>query len=146
MQVSNLAQLLRDEHSELISDAQIACVMPNGVPEALGIESVVGARDLCGMYLSRTVETAVLDPGFVADLDAGRVKGRSMILVDDGVETGTAAKVCGDWLNSLGVLELVLAVPVCSRTAMDQLHFLFSNIATDQAPLGARSPAWHHGF
>ena len=67
-----------------------------------------------------------------------------MILVDDGVETGTAAKVCGDWLNSLGVLELVLAVPVCSRTTMNQLHFLFSNIVTDQAPLGARSPAWHY--
>ena len=72
-----LGSLLRDEHSELISDAQIACVMPNGVPVALGIESVVGARDLCGMHLNRTVETAVLDPGFVADLDAGRVKGRS---------------------------------------------------------------------
>ena len=57
-----LGSLLREEHSELISDAQIGCIMPNGVSVALGIESVVGARDLCGIHLSRTVETAVLDP------------------------------------------------------------------------------------
>ena len=139
-----LGSLLREEHSELISDAQIACVMPNGVPVALGIESVVGARDLCGIYLSRTVETAGLDPGFVAEFDAGRVKGRRVILVGDGVKTGSAAKVCGDWLNSMGVLELVLAVPACPRTAMNQLQFLFSNIVTVQAPLGARSLPWHY--
>ena len=36
-----LGSLLRDEHSELISDAQIACVRPNGF-RALGIESVWG--------------------------------------------------------------------------------------------------------
>ena len=139
-----LGSLVREEHSELISDAQIACVMPNGVPVALGVESVVGVRDLCGFHLSRTVETVVLDPSFAADFDAGRVKGRRVILVDDGVETGTAARVCGDWLKSLGVLELVLAVPVCPRTAMNQLQFLFSSIVTVQAPLGARSLAWHY--
>ena len=139
-----LGSLLREEHSELISDAQIGCIMPNGVPVALGIESVVGARDLFGIHLSRTLETAVLDSGFVADFDAGRVEGRRVILVDDGVETGTAAIVCGEWLKSLGVLELVLAVPVCPRTAMNRLQFLFSSIVTVQAPLGARSLAWHY--
>lgn len=135
---------MRDEHSVLISDAQIACVRPNGVPIALGVESVMGARDPCGIHLSRMVETAVLDPGSVADFDAGRVKGRRVILVNEGVETGTAAKVCGDWLKSLGVLELELAVPVCTRTAMNQLQFLFSSIVTVQAPLSARSLAWHY--
>ena len=131
-----LGSLLREEHSELISDAQIGCIMPNGVP--------VAARDLFGIHLSRTLETAVLDSGFVADFDAGRVEGRRVILVDDGVETGTAAIVCGEWLKSLGVLELVLAVPVCPRTAMNRLQFLFSSIVTVQAPLGARSLAWHY--
>lgn len=139
-----LGSLLREEHSELISDAQIGCVMPSGVPVALGIESVVGARDLCGIHLSRTQETAMLDPGFVADFDARRVEGRRVILVDDGVETGTAVTICGQWLKSLGVLELVLAVPVCPRTAMNQLQFLFPRIVTVQAPLGARSLAWHY--
>ena len=42
------------------------------------------------------------------------------------------------------MLELVLAVPVCPRTAMNQLQLLFSSIVTVQVPLGARSLAWHY--
>jgi predicted phosphoribosyltransferase len=139
-----LGSLLREEHSDLISDALIACVMPNGVPVALGIESVVGARVLFGLHLSRTSETATLDPEFTENFDASWVYGKRVVVVDDGVETGTAAGVCGTWLTSLGVKELLLAVPVCPRTAMHQLQFLFPRIVSVQAPLGARSLAWHY--
>jgi predicted phosphoribosyltransferase len=139
-----LGSLLREQHSELITDALIACVMPNGVPVALGIESVVGARELFGIPLTRTSETVVLDSDFLATFDENLVKGKRVILVDDGVETGTAATICGQWLRSLEVAELVLAVPVCPRTAMNQLQFLFADIVSVQSPLGARSLAWHY--
>ncbi len=139
-----LGSLLREEHADLISDALIACVMPNGVPVALGIESVVGVRELFGMHLSRTGETAVLDPDFSSGFDQSLVEGKRVILVADGVETGTAATICGQWLRSLGVTELVLAVPICPRTAMNHLQFLFSSIISVQAPLGARSLVWHY--
>ena len=139
-----LGSLLREQHRDLITDALIACVMPNGVPVALGIESVVGARELFGIRLTRTCETVVLDPDFAPSFDESQVKGKRVILVDDGVETGTAAMICGKWLTSLGVNELVLAVPVCPRTAMNQLQFHFTNIVSVQSPLGARSLAWHY--
>jgi predicted phosphoribosyltransferase len=139
-----LGSLLREQHSDLISDALIACVLPNGVPVALGIESVVGARELFGIQLMRTDESVVLDPDFLSSFDKSLVEGKRVILVDDGVETGTAAKMCGQWLTSLNVSELVLAVPVCPRTAMNQLQFLFTDIVSVQSPLGARSLAWHY--
>jgi predicted phosphoribosyltransferase len=139
-----LGSLLREQHSELITDVLIACVMPNGVPVALGIESVVGARELFGIQLTRTGETVVLDPDFLSSFDENLVNGKRVILVDDGVETGTAATICSQWLRSLEVAELVLAVPVCPRTAMNQLQFLFTGIVSVQSPLGARSLAWHY--
>jgi predicted phosphoribosyltransferase len=139
-----LGSLLREQHPELLTDALIACIMPNGVPVALGIESVIGARHLFGIPLTRTVETAVFDPDFRSNFDGSLVKGERVILVDDGVETGTAATLCGQWLKSLGVADLVLAVPVCPRTAMNQLQFLFANIVSVQSPFGARSLAWHY--
>ena len=139
-----LGSLLREQHLDLIADVLIACIMPNGVPVALGIESVVGARDLFGIQLTRTGETAELDPDFRSNFDENLVKGRRVILVDDGVETGTAATICGQWLRSLGVVDLVLAVPVCPRTAMNQLQFLFANMVSVQSPFGARSLAWHY--
>lgn len=139
-----LGSLLREQHSDLITDALIACVMPNGVPVALGIESVVGARELFGIPVSRTGETAELDPDFRSSFNESLVNGKRVILVDDGVETGTAATICGQWLKSLGVADLMLAVPVCPRTAMNQLQFLFANIVSVQSPFGARSLAWHY--
>lgn len=139
-----LGSLLREEHSDLIHDALIACVMPNGVPVALGIESVVGARDLFGIHLSRTTQSVILDPEFTENFDVSLVEGKRVIMVDDGVETGTTAMVCGTWLTSLGVNELVLVVPVCPRTAMNQLQFLFPKIVSVQSPLSARSLAWHY--
>jgi putative phosphoribosyl transferase len=139
-----LGSLLREQHSDLITDALIACVLPNGVPVALGIESVVGVHDLFGIPLTRTGETVVLDTDFLATFDESLVHGKRVILVDDGVETGTAAMMCGQWLKSLVIAELVLAVPVCPRTAMNQLQFLFTNIVSVQSPLGARSLTWHY--
>ena len=139
-----LGSLLREQHSDLLTDALIACVMPNGVPVALGIESVVGVRELFGIQLTRTDESVVLDPDFLSNFDENLVNGKRVILVDDGVETGTAATVCGHWLRSLEVAGLVLAVPICPRTAVNELQFLFTNIVSVQSPLGARSLAWHY--
>ncbi len=139
-----LGSLLSEKHPNLIADALIACIMPNGVPVALGVESVVGTRELFGIQLIRTSETVVLDADFTSDFDRSLVKGKRVILVDDGVETGAAATIVGQWLRSLEVAELVLTVPVCPRTAMNQLQFLFANIISVQAPLGARSLAWHY--
>lgn len=124
---------------ELSSDCILAPIMPNGVPVALGIESVVGLRDLVPVHVNRTdagVEVLGCDLGSDA---AGRV----VIVVDDGVETGTAARAVGAWLKDRGVVESVLAVPVCPRTATNNLQFLYGSIISVNAPLGTQALSWH---
>ena len=43
------------------------------------------------------------------------VTGRIVVLVDDGVATGSTARAALRWLRARGAGPLVLAVPVCSR-------------------------------
>lgn len=43
------------------------------------------------------------------------VRGRTVILVDDGIATGATAKVALEWLRRAGAAELLLAVPVAPR-------------------------------
>lgn len=124
---------------ELPSDCILAPIMPNGVPVALGIESVVGLRDVVPVHVVRTdagVQVVGCDLGSGAD-------GRVVIVVDDGVETGTAARAVGGWLKDRGVVESVLAVPVCPRTAANNLQFLFGSIISVNAPLGTQALSWH---
>jgi predicted phosphoribosyltransferase len=115
-------------------------IMPNGVPVALGIESVIGVRDLVPLYVDRT-ETGV-DPAHLGVETA--LRDRSVVLVDDGVETGTAAKACGAWLRNQGVANLSLAVPVCPKTSANAMQFIFDSIIAINAPLGSQALTWHY--
>jgi predicted phosphoribosyltransferase len=115
-------------------------IMPNGVPVALGIESVIGVRELVPLYVDRA-ETGV-DPSHLGEGIA--LRDRSVVLVDDGVETGTAAKACGAWLREQGITDLSLVVPVCPKTSANAMQFIFDSIITVNAPLGSQSLTWHY--
>lgn len=52
---------------------------------------------------------------------APRVRGRSVILVDDGLATGATARVCARTLRAEQPARLVLAVPVGAAEACEQL-------------------------
>jgi predicted phosphoribosyltransferase/dienelactone hydrolase len=56
------------------------------------------------------------------------IKGRSVVVIDDGLATGVTARVACAYLKQEGAAEVILAVPVCSartaqivRTEVDQL-------------------------
>lgn len=55
------------------------------------------------------------------DLPLPRVKGRDVILIDDGIATGETARVACRLLADRGARRIILAVPVCSarRSAHD---------------------------
>ena len=129
--------------ADLPSEVLLAPIMPNGVPVALGIESVMGVRDLAPLHVERT-STGVQVAGFTANLDREiNLASRIVVVVDDGVETGTAARACGTWLKEQGVLHCVLAVPVCPKTAINSLQFLYQSIVSVNSPLGTQALSWH---
>ena len=124
----------------LDSSFVIVPIMPNGVPVALGIESVIGAREMIPLNVTRT-EAGVQPAALGVDR---ALTDRAVVLVDDGVETGTAAKACGAWLREQGVSELILAVPVCPKTSANEMQFIFESIITINTPLGSQALTWHY--
>jgi putative phosphoribosyl transferase len=55
------------------------------------------------------------------DRPAPPVRGRAVVLVDDGLATGVTARAAIGWLRGHGAGRIVLAVPVCAPTARDLL-------------------------
>jgi predicted phosphoribosyltransferase len=70
--------------------------------------------------------------------------GLRVIVVDDGVETGTAARAVGAALRAAGAVHLVLAVPVCPREAEVELRTRYDDIVAVDRPLVRRSLRWHY--
>lgn len=124
----------------------LAPIMPNGVPVALGIESVLGVRDLAPLHVERSSEGVRVKKFAFAESDT-ELSSRVVVVIDDGVETGTAARACGAWLKEMGVVHSILAVPVCPKTAINSLQFLYESIVSVNSPLGTQALSWHfHDF
>ncbi len=70
--------------------------------------------------------------------------GRTVILVDDGVESGATASRLGALLRAALPERLVLAVPVCPREPYSALAQVFDEVVALERPLMIRSLAWHY--
>jgi predicted phosphoribosyltransferase len=130
-----LAALVQQEFSEA-SDVIVLAAIPNGVPVALPVAAVLGVM-ATGLPIDRTGDGPVI--GTLPDA-ADRV----VIVIDDGVETGSVARAAAIALRELKPRRLVLAVPVCSREAMAGLARLYDEIIAVDRPLGRRALAWHY--
>jgi predicted phosphoribosyltransferase len=117
-------------------DPVVLAVAPHGGPAggevaaALGREAVplTVTRDADGVRVPRLPELA----------------GRVVIVVDDGVETGTAALAIGDALREVGVARSVLAVPVCPKEAEAALSLRYDTVVAVVRPLVRRDLRWHY--
>lgn len=113
----------------------LIAVVPNGVPVALA------AAQLTGMPVA-ALRVVRSDSGVeVASLPD--VAGRRVLVVDDGVETGTVARAVVGPLREAGAAEIVLAVPVAPRDAMADLALRYDAIVAVATPLVRRDLAWH---
>lgn len=113
----------------------IVAVIPNGVPVGEVIADALGLP-MVGVRLERDGEPRV------ADLALGL--GRTVIVVDDGVETGTAARLVGAAARASGAERMILAVPVCPREAEAGIMGLFDDILAIDRPLVRRDLRWHY--
>ena len=129
-----LVPAVRDVVRELHAPLVLA-ILPNGVPVA---EAVADALELplLGVSLDREGEPRVIEMPDVA--------GRDVIVVDDGVETGTAARLVGAAAREAEVGRLVLAVPVCPRQAESGLRALYDDVVAIDRPLARRDLRWHY--
>ena len=118
-----------------LTDPLVVAIVPNGVAVA---EPLADALDL-------PLEAACLDrEGEPRVTQVPAVDGRSAIVVDDGVETGTAAMLVGLALRDAGAARLILAVPVCPRQAEPGLARIYDEIVAISRPLARRDLRWHY--
>jgi uracil phosphoribosyltransferase len=117
----------------------IAPIMPNGVPILLGMQGALAQHAVCALMADRTdhgLTITVARPDLIA--------GHRVVVVDDGVETGTAARAAFAALRALDAAEVLLAVPVCPRQTMAELALHFDDIIAVHTPLGRRDLRWHY--
>jgi predicted phosphoribosyltransferase len=129
-----LVPVVRDVVRELHAPLVLA-ILPNGVPVAEAVADALGLP-LLGVSLDREGEPRVIEMPDVA--------GREVIVVDDGVETGTAARLVGAAAREVEVGRLVLAVPVCPRQAESSLRALYDEVVAIDRPLARRDLRWHY--
>ena len=128
-----LAELLSPE---VVAGAVLLAVPPGGVTvgdavaAALGLEVVplLTTRDDDGVSVEVPVD----------------VTGRRVVVLDDGVETGTAARAVVAALRQAGASFVVLAVPICPREAEADLRHRYDEVIAVTRPLVRRSLRWHY--
>lgn len=116
--------------------AVVLGVAPHGMPVAEQVAAALGvsAQPVAleeradGLVVSQLAVTA----GCVA------------VVVDDGVETGSAARAIAQALREAGVRRAVLAVPVCPRQALATLRLAYDEVIAIDIPLARRSLRWHY--
>lgn len=111
-------------------------VDPGGMPVARAVADALGV-EVSSVSLVEGAQGLTVGP--LPDL-AGQV----VIVVDDGVETGTAAKAIAAALESLGPVRRVLAVPVCPHQALATLQLVYDEVIAIERPLARRSLRWHY--
>lgn len=115
----------------------VLAVVPNGVPSGLAVARALGAPLL-------PLEVHRPDDGEPSvDVPDG-LAGRTVVVADDGVETGTAARLAGAALRAAGAERRVLAVPVCPREAEATLALVYDDVVAPVRPLGRRALSWHY--
>lgn len=117
-------------------DPLILAVVPNGVPVAAVVAAAIGApvQEL----------TVIRSEDGVALSGVPDVAGRDVIVIDDGVETGTAARAIAHALRDRDPARLILAVPVCPRQEGSSLALLYDEVIAVVQPLARRSLRWHY--
>ncbi|MBI1350114.1 MAG: hypothetical protein GC156_03250 [Actinomycetales bacterium] len=111
-------------------------LIPNGVPVALGVRESL-PLPVRGLPAERSADgVRVLPPEGLA--------GHCVVVLDDGVETGTAARAAASALREAGAAALVLAVPVCPREALADLQHRYDAVVAVVRPLARRALTWHY--
>lgn len=118
----------------------LLAVIPNGVPVAVEVADALGVP-VRGLSVERS-ETGVTIPAIEEQLSGIDLAVTTLVVIDDGVETGTVARAVAPRLRSAGARTIVLAVPVCPREAMADLALRYDRVVAVQTPMVRRALSW----
>jgi Predicted phosphoribosyltransferases len=122
--------------AELPTDSLLIAIMPSGIAVACRIAKQT-RMDVGAAFLSRTddgVQVSELPP----------VEGRTVVIVDDGIETGTAARAVVEAVRSAGAARVIVAMPVVPQEVQAWLAPMVDEVIAIERPFGRRSLAWHY--
>lgn len=75
------------------------------------------------------------------------VEGRTVVIVDDGVATGSTAQAAIEVVRARGAERVVLAVPVAGPAAVERLEPILDRIVVLRVPAGFRAVGeWYRDF
>jgi predicted phosphoribosyltransferase len=117
-------------------DAVLLPLLPNGVPVTVGLLDGI-SLPVRALAADRSAEGVVVRP-------PSGIAGGCCVVVDDGVETGTAARAAAAALREAGADTVILAVPVCPREALADLQHRFDEVVAVAKPLARRALRWHY--
>jgi putative phosphoribosyl transferase len=120
----------------LVTDPVLVAVPPGGLGVGAAVATELG-RDVVPLVTSRDAN------GVVVTVTV-EVVGRVVVVIDDGVETGTAARAVATALRSAGATMVLLAVPVCPREVEAELRGHYDDVVAVTRPLVRRSLRWHY--
>jgi putative phosphoribosyl transferase len=85
--------------------------------------------------------------GFPRVVDASEVAGRAVVVVDDGVATGSTAAAVGQWLGRAGAARRILALPVGAPDTLERLRDDYDDVLALAAPPGFVAVGqWYRNF
>ena len=127
-----MAPLLAD----LPTDSLLIAIMPSGIAVACRIAKQT-RMDVGAAFLEHTddgVRVSELPP----------VDGRTVVIVDDGIETGTAVRAVVEAVLAAGAARVIVAMPVVPREVEAWLGLMVDQVIAIERPLVRRSLAWHY--
>lgn len=66
--------------------------------------------------------------GHEGEIDKDMLRHRVVILVSDGLSTGSSLNVAGEYLKTVAIKKLVVATPLASVAAVDRMHLIADEI------------------
>jgi putative phosphoribosyl transferase len=119
------------------------CVIDRPVVELLGLCQADVSQAIC----EETLEMARRLRRYRGSRPLPELRGRTVILVDDGLATGATARAAVMALRQLHPRHLVLAVPVCSQRAATPLLRQVDDFVCLSAPADFRAVGlWYQDF
>lgn len=137
---ANLRRLITEPVRIEDEDLDFATVLPGGAVSRNPDMTEEDYEDYYGEYAGeldenlREAASRVDEKLGVDEISPENLRGRNVILVSDGLKSGTILHAAVEWLKPARVEKLILAAPLISVDAMDVAHVLMDELHVIATP------------